>query len=433
MSSVSPPLEGARVPASGARTEALSVSVVATVRNERATIAAFVDSLIRQTRSPEEIVIVDGKSTDGTTEILEHYAAEHGIIVISTRCNIAEGRNIGVRSARGDVIAVTDAGCRVDAGVAGAHPRLLRPGRRCRRRRRKLQVRHVLTLRGGGRQGDLRSRPRGARGRPVLPVEPLGRLPQVGVGTRRRLPRMAVRRRGYALQRPPPSDRLQVRVQPRRDRPLAAAGDAARAGKAAVQLRARQRARRDRDRGIRDQLAVPRRDSRSAGSRAVLPARSARRRSRRRTARQKPPLGAGARGDRRPRRPPGVLARARRNGVRAARQHGRLPCRSLGPDPRPVLRVEPARLHGRDVRRRGRVGRGCAQLARRGNRDPPCRSRGGSLRSAAGCCPTASRSSARAIAALALAAGVGGWVLAGDSVWRGWEIALSIALVGPRS
>jgi len=109
----------------------LTVSVVATVRNEGAGIAAFVDSLLGQTCAPDEIIIVDGRSTDGTTQILERYAADRGITLISQDCNIAQGRNIGIRHARSTIVAVTDAGCRVDtdwlahivdcfAGVEGA-------------------------------------------------------------------------------------------------------------------------------------------------------------------------------------------------------------------------------------------------------------------------------------------------------------------------
>ena len=90
-------------------------SVVATVRNERDTIADFLDSLLDQTLRPFEIVVVDGVSTDGTLEVLRDYAAQHGIRVISEPTNIAQGRNLGIARALGSHIAVTDAGCRVDA------------------------------------------------------------------------------------------------------------------------------------------------------------------------------------------------------------------------------------------------------------------------------------------------------------------------------
>lgn len=92
----------------------LKISLVATVRNEQATIRSFVDSLLAQSSPPDEIIIVDGGSTDGTREILEELASTKKIRTISQNCNIAEGRNLGIRHAHHTLIAVTDAGCRVD-------------------------------------------------------------------------------------------------------------------------------------------------------------------------------------------------------------------------------------------------------------------------------------------------------------------------------
>ena len=86
-------------------------SIVATVRNEKDTIVAFIDSLLEQTVKPAEIIIVDGASTDGTGEILEGYYERADIVLISEDCNIAQGRNLGVSKAKHDIIAVTDAGC----------------------------------------------------------------------------------------------------------------------------------------------------------------------------------------------------------------------------------------------------------------------------------------------------------------------------------
>lgn len=91
-----------------------SVCIVATVRNERATINAFVDSLLKQTAKPGEIIIVDGLSTDGTLEILKTYEANGHLRVISRDCNIAAGRNIGIAAASADIICITDAGCKVE-------------------------------------------------------------------------------------------------------------------------------------------------------------------------------------------------------------------------------------------------------------------------------------------------------------------------------
>lgn len=86
-------------------------SVIATVRNEVAGIAAFIESLLQQTLPPDEIVIVDGVSTDGTLEILERYEEQGKIRLISQPCNISQGRNVGIAAARNEYIAATDAGC----------------------------------------------------------------------------------------------------------------------------------------------------------------------------------------------------------------------------------------------------------------------------------------------------------------------------------
>jgi len=89
-------------------------TIIATVRNEADTIRMFVESLLEQTRKPDEILIVDGASSDGTREILEDHAARGLLRVISQPCNIAEGRNLGIAAASGTHLAVTDAGCRVE-------------------------------------------------------------------------------------------------------------------------------------------------------------------------------------------------------------------------------------------------------------------------------------------------------------------------------
>lgn len=90
------------------------VAIVATVRNERAGIESFLESLLGQTRAPEEIIVVDGASTDGTLEVLRRYEAAGRVRVISRPCNIAEGRNAGIAASDVELLAVTDAGCRVD-------------------------------------------------------------------------------------------------------------------------------------------------------------------------------------------------------------------------------------------------------------------------------------------------------------------------------
>ena len=92
------------------------VSVIITVLNEADSIHLILQNLISQTRKPDEIVIVDGGSTDGTDDIISNKAnTETSIrLYVQKGTNISQGRNIAINKARFPLIAVTDGGCRPD-------------------------------------------------------------------------------------------------------------------------------------------------------------------------------------------------------------------------------------------------------------------------------------------------------------------------------
>jgi glycosyltransferase involved in cell wall biosynthesis len=97
----------------------MSVSVVATVYNERASIDRLLDSLMAQSRQPDELVICDGGSKDGTVEHINRRLAawQDGPrykILVEAGANISRGRNLAIGAAEGPIIAVTDAGVRLD-------------------------------------------------------------------------------------------------------------------------------------------------------------------------------------------------------------------------------------------------------------------------------------------------------------------------------
>lgn len=97
------------------QTAPFTVSVIATVLNEAGNVAALIDSLAAQTRQPDEVVIVDGGSTDGTLERARDAAAGWLKLVLLPLpgANISEGRNAAIAQASGEAIAVTDAGVRL--------------------------------------------------------------------------------------------------------------------------------------------------------------------------------------------------------------------------------------------------------------------------------------------------------------------------------
>ena len=93
------------------------VSVVATVLNERDSVPRLLGSLVAQSRPADEVIIVDGGSHDGTPEVLERWAAEERLplrVYSRPGANISQGRNVAIAAARGPVVAVTDAGVRLD-------------------------------------------------------------------------------------------------------------------------------------------------------------------------------------------------------------------------------------------------------------------------------------------------------------------------------
>lgn len=90
----------------------MKVSVCITVLNEEKTIGKLLDSLLNQTKKADEIVVVDGGSSDKTFDILRYLAKkDKRIKIVREPGNVAHGRNTGIEVADNDIIATTDAGC----------------------------------------------------------------------------------------------------------------------------------------------------------------------------------------------------------------------------------------------------------------------------------------------------------------------------------
>lgn len=94
----------------------MKVSVIVPVRDEEHSIRELLDSLLSQTRPPDEIVITDGGSVDTTPQIIDEYI-QRGAPVRLIRAGAAlpgRGRNLGAAAAQFEWLGFTDAGIRVN-------------------------------------------------------------------------------------------------------------------------------------------------------------------------------------------------------------------------------------------------------------------------------------------------------------------------------
>ena len=96
--------------------QSLKVSLVIPVRNEAHSIELLIESIGRQSFAPDEVVLVDGGSTDATLEIVERLAVGNASLrlVKTEGATPGKGRNLGIEAAPNQWIALTDAGIRLD-------------------------------------------------------------------------------------------------------------------------------------------------------------------------------------------------------------------------------------------------------------------------------------------------------------------------------
>jgi glycosyltransferase involved in cell wall biosynthesis len=90
-----------------------AVSIVIPMRNEQQYIGACLDSLLRQTYPQDsyEIVVIDGRSSDKSIDIVRQFQGKHANIELldNPAGIVPTAMNLGIISARGDVIVRADA------------------------------------------------------------------------------------------------------------------------------------------------------------------------------------------------------------------------------------------------------------------------------------------------------------------------------------
>jgi glycosyltransferase involved in cell wall biosynthesis len=93
------------------RSPPVTVSVVVATRNDAQRVGFAIVSVLNQTFSNFELIVVNDNSTDGTARVLERFReADSRISVITNTAQLgrAGARNVGIMAARGELIAVLD-------------------------------------------------------------------------------------------------------------------------------------------------------------------------------------------------------------------------------------------------------------------------------------------------------------------------------------
>jgi glycosyltransferase involved in cell wall biosynthesis len=86
------------------------VSIVTVVRNGEDSIKAAIDSVLDQSYQNIEYVIIDGKSTDSTVDIIKNYGDKISYWVSEPDRGISDAWNKGILACHGDLISILNAG-----------------------------------------------------------------------------------------------------------------------------------------------------------------------------------------------------------------------------------------------------------------------------------------------------------------------------------
>ena len=86
------------------------------MRNEERSIAELIDSIKAQTRMPDEVILVDGGSTDQTVARAKELTAgdPRFLVLCAGSATPGRGRNVGIEAASHNWVALTDAGIKLE-------------------------------------------------------------------------------------------------------------------------------------------------------------------------------------------------------------------------------------------------------------------------------------------------------------------------------
>lgn len=86
----------------------MKCSVVIPARNSARTLAKTLGALSSGERRPDETLVIDGCSEDGTADLARSYGAQ---VVTNEKRHVAAARQLGVTASRHEIVAFTDSDC----------------------------------------------------------------------------------------------------------------------------------------------------------------------------------------------------------------------------------------------------------------------------------------------------------------------------------
>jgi glycosyltransferase involved in cell wall biosynthesis len=86
----------------------VKISIIVPAYNGAATIANSIESILRQTRAPDEVIVSDDCSTDQTAEVAARYTDRARLVRRPHNGGLSANRNTGVRASQGDWLLFLD-------------------------------------------------------------------------------------------------------------------------------------------------------------------------------------------------------------------------------------------------------------------------------------------------------------------------------------
>ncbi len=91
----------------------MKISLITTILNEENSITEFLESIKKQSKKPNEVIIVDGGSTDSTVDKIKNFKERNKKINIRLLVKVGNrsiGRNEAIKKSKNEIVVIADAG-----------------------------------------------------------------------------------------------------------------------------------------------------------------------------------------------------------------------------------------------------------------------------------------------------------------------------------